>query len=106
MSSGEMTLVARTRSKVCGSSKMMSSVTSNGPAFLLRQTWASCLIFGTESVSFYGCLNGGVLDGEHLVRVVRRHDVEDVEAVTRLGNDVRGRERERHVAFAAHAPRE
>src|SRR5262249_11226971 len=57
-----ITPVARTRSKSSLSSNMMSSVTSNGPAFLLLQAFAMSFSFAMS--------HRFVLDRKHLQRIV------------------------------------
>src|SRR5687768_18357090 len=89
-----MTRVRRTFSKVAASPNVMSSVSSNGPAFLLLQALAMSRSLGMG-------LHRLVFDRKHLQRIARLHHVAQRELVDRAALDVGGREREGHVALLA-----
>src|SRR6185437_14303777 len=92
------TPVALTLLNVSASSNTTSMVSSNGPAFLLLQTFAMSLIRAISK-----CL---VFDGERFGGVVQFDGVINTETIDGPHFDIRWRERKCHVAFPAQTPGE
>src|SRR5262245_7949072 len=94
-----MTPLAFTASYLAGSSNMMSNVSSNGPAFLLRMTFASLLSADISHSRYRFCLprRSLVPDLDHLHRedlawVLQRQQVVDRELVGRPDRNIERRE--------------
>src|SRR5689334_15600844 len=78
----------------------MSSVTMNGPAFLLRQTLAKSLMAGMTTSDFF------IADREQRKRALGLDQMTNGKAVDLTEIEVGRRKGDRHVPFLAQAARE